>query len=173
MLETIRGKTFKVGDDINTDYILPARYLDLFEPEDLGPHAFEGLGEEYADKLPGHNVVVGGENFGLGSAREQAPNALKGAGIQVILAKSFARIFYRNALNVGLVVIESNEAAEAIGHEEEVVIHLKEGIITTGEKRFFFKVYPDVVMEILDAGGMVHYLKKKLKLEDKKKGGHG
>lgn len=101
-MQVIKGKVFKVGDNVNTDYIIPAKYLDLYEPEDLSPHAFEGLGEGYPKILQGHRVVVGGENFGLGSAREQAPNALKGAGIEAIVAKSFARIFYRNTLNVGV-----------------------------------------------------------------------
>lgn len=160
----LKGKVFEVGDDINTDYIIPAKYLDLYEPEDLGKHAFEGLGDEYPKMLKGHNIVIAGENFGLGSAREQAPNALKGAGVQAIVAKSFARIFFRNTLNVGIAAIECPEAAGAIGEGDEIEIDLKRGIIVQREKTYYFPVFSDLVMQLLDAGGMVPYLKKQLKL---------
>jgi 3-isopropylmalate/(R)-2-methylmalate dehydratase small subunit len=163
MSTIIRGKVLKLGDNINTDYIIPARYLDLYEPEDLGPHAFEEYGD-YGKKLPDHSIVVGGENFGLGSAREQAPNALKGAGVGVVVAKSFARIFYRNTLNVGVAAIECPEAAEAIGENEEITIDLERGAIEAGRRIFHFPAIPQEVRELLNAGGMVPYLKKKLGL---------
>jgi len=160
----IRGKVFRVGDDINTDFIIPARYLDLYEPQELGPHAFEGMGPAYAEKLKGCLIVAGGENFGLGSAREQAPNAMKGAGVQAVIAKSFARIFYRNTLNVGVAAIECPEAVDAIGEGDRVEIDLVRGTIQTGEKWFRFPPFSRPVMDLLEAGGMVPLLKKKLGL---------
>jgi 3-isopropylmalate/(R)-2-methylmalate dehydratase small subunit len=163
MSKMIRGKVLKLGDNINTDYIVPARYLDLYEPEELGPHAFEAYGD-YRERVQGRSIVVGGENFGLGSAREQAPNALKGAGIAAVVAKSFARIFYRNTLNVGVAVIECREAAGAIGDEEEIEIDLEGGTIRTRNQTFRFPPFPEQVRELLDAGGMTPYLKKKLNL---------
>lgn len=167
MSTIIEGKVFEVGDDINTDYVIPAKYLDLYEPEDLAPHAFEGLGEEYPAKLRGHSVIVAGENFGLGSAREQAPNALKGAGVKAILAKSFARIFYRNTLNVGIAPIECKEAAEKVKGGDTIAIDLEAGTIVSGKKTYHFPMFPDVVMQILSAGGMIPYLKKELNIRHK------
>ncbi len=169
MKNTIRGTVFKVGDDINTDYIIPAKYLDLYEPADLAPHAFAGMGPAYAERLRGCTVVVGGENFGLGSAREQAPNALKGAGIRAVIAKSFARIFYRNALNVGVAAIECPEAVEAIAAGDEVEVNLKGGSIRTKGKEFRFPPFPKPVMDLLEKGGMVPFLKKRFNLPR----GHG
>jgi 3-isopropylmalate/(R)-2-methylmalate dehydratase small subunit len=163
MSKIIRGKVLRLGDDINTDYIIPARYLDLYEPEELGPHAFEAYGN-YRERLKGHSIVVGGENFGLGSAREQAPNALKGAGVRAIVAKSFARIFYRNALNVGVAAIECPAAAAAIGEDEEIEIDLENGTIVAGQKIFRFPAFPPQVRELLEAGGMSLYLRKTLNL---------
>jgi 3-isopropylmalate/(R)-2-methylmalate dehydratase small subunit len=160
-MQVIKGKVFKVGDNVNTDYIIPAKYLDLYEPEDLSPHAFEGLGEGYPKILQGHRVVVGGENFGLGSAREQAPNALKGAGIEAIVAKSFARIFYRNTLNVGVAAIECPEAAMAVGQGEEVEIDLERGTLMAQDRTFHFPVFPKPLIELLHAGGMVPFLRRK------------
>jgi len=163
MSKIIRGKVLKVGDNINTDYIIPGRYLDLYEPEELGPHAFEAYGD-YQEKVKGHSIIIGGENFGLGSAREQAPNALKGAGVAAVIAKSFARIFYRNTVNVGIAAIACREAAEAICGDEEIEIDLVRGTILRKDNTFSFPVFPKEVRELLDAGGMAPYLKKKLGL---------
>jgi len=163
MSKIIQGKVLKLGDNINTDYIIPARYLDLYEPEELGPHVFEAYGD-YREKVKGHSIVIGGENFGSGSAREQAPNALKGAGVSAVVAKSFARIFYRNTVNVGVAAIECREAAEAIRGDEEIEIDLERGNILTKDRTFSFPVFPKEVRALLDAGGMAPYLKKKLGL---------
>jgi 3-isopropylmalate/(R)-2-methylmalate dehydratase small subunit len=163
MSKIIRGRILKLGDDINTDYIIPARYLDLYEPDELGPHAFESYGN-YWEKVKDRSIVIGGENFGLGSAREQAPNALKGAGVRAIVAKSFARIFYRNTLNVGIAVIECPEAVAVIGDGEEIEIDLEEGSIAAGHRTIRFPAFPPQVRELLDAGGMSRYLEKKLRL---------
>jgi 3-isopropylmalate/(R)-2-methylmalate dehydratase small subunit len=164
MSQLITGKAFKLGDDINTDYIIPGKYVDIYEPEELASHALEGLGEEYPKMLHGHSVVVAGENFGLGSAREQAPNALKGAGVKAIIAGSFARIFYRNALNVGIAAIECPEAVEAIGQDDEVHIDLDRGSIVVRERAFHFVPLSDHIRTILEAGGMVPLLKRELQL---------
>jgi 3-isopropylmalate/(R)-2-methylmalate dehydratase small subunit len=164
MENKLSGKVFKVGDDINTDYIIPGKYLDLYEPEELGRHAFEGLGDEYPEMLKGHKIILAGRNFGLGSAREQAPNALKGAGVQAIIAISFARIFFRNAVNVGIATIECPDAVDAIVHGNEVEIDMDRGIIVSQKKTFHFRGFSDAVRELLNAGGMVPYLRKKLNL---------
>jgi 3-isopropylmalate/(R)-2-methylmalate dehydratase small subunit len=164
MSKIIRGKVLKLGDNINTDYIIPGKYLDRYEPEELGPHVFENYGD-YREKVKGHSILIGGENFGSGSAREQAPNALKGAGVVAVVAKSFARIFYRNTVNVGVAAIECREAADAIREDEEIEIDLERGMIRTKEKTFNFPVFPKETRDLLDAGGMTPYLKKKLGLK--------
>jgi 3-isopropylmalate/(R)-2-methylmalate dehydratase small subunit len=162
MDRVLRGRALKLGDDINTDYIIPTKYLVLYEPEDLGEHALEGLGEDYPQLIRGYDFLVAGHNFGLASAREQAPNALKGAGVKVIVAKSFARIFYRNALNVGIAAVECVEAVEATEQGDEMEIDLTRGTIASGGKLFHFTVFSDFVMSILDAGGMLPLLARDL-----------
>ena len=169
MAHTVQGKVFKVGNDINTDYIIPGKYVDIYEPEELAGHAFEGLGEEYPKMLKGHSIVVAGENFGLGSAREQAPNALRGAGVKAIIARSFARIFYRNTLNVGIAAIECPEAVEAVEQEDDVEIDLERGTIVTGDRTFAFVPFSGQVRDILAAGGMLPFLKKELQLRSEEK----
>ncbi len=164
MTAAIRGKAFILGDDINTDYIIPGKYVELFEPDELAGHALEGLGEEYPRKLAGHAVVVAGENFGMGSAREQAPNALKGAGVQAIVAKSFARIFYRNALNVGVAAIECPEAASAVRAEDEVEIDLERGTIRSAGRLFHFPPLSEQVRTLVELGGMLPFLRRELGL---------
>ncbi len=164
MTAVIRGRAFTLGDDINTDYIIPGKYVDVYEPAELADHALEGLGAEYPARLRGHTVVVGGENFGMGSAREQAPNALKGAGVQAVVAKSFARIFYRNTLNVGVAAIECPEAATAIQPEDEVEIDLDQAAILVGGKRFLFPPLSEQVRVLIEVGGMLPYLRRELGL---------
>lgn len=166
MSQIIKGKAFKLGDDINTDYFIPGKYVDVYEPEELACHALEGLGEEYPTLLKGHGVLVVGENCGMGSAREQAPNALKGAGVKAIVAKSFARIFYRNTLNVGIAAIECPAAAEAIQQEDEVEIDLDRGSLLVRGQQFQFAPFASQVKSLLEAGGMLPYLKKELQLRD-------
>jgi 3-isopropylmalate/(R)-2-methylmalate dehydratase small subunit len=157
----IRGRVFKIGDNINTDYIISARYLEVYSPRELAAHLFEGLGLDYANKARDCVVLVAGENLGSGSAREQAPNALKGAGFRVIIAKSAARIFYRNAINVGLPVICSSEAVNAIECGDEVCVHLDNGTVQTKKHEVYaFLPFPEPVRKILDAGGMFPMLAK-------------
>lgn len=157
----IRGRVFKIGDHINTDYIISARYLDVYEPKELAAHLFEGLGPDYPHRAKGCAVLVAGENLGAGSAREQAPNALKGAGFRVVIAKSAARIFYRNAINVGLPVICYPEAVDAVEDGDEIVVNLNSGTIQTKTQGgFAFSPFPEPVRKILKAGGMCPLLAK-------------
>lgn len=161
MAYTIRGLAFKIGDNINTDYIIPACYLDLYEAKELGAHLFEGLGPGYSDRIKGCTILVTGTNLGSGSAREQAPNAIKGAGFRVVIAKSAARIFYRNAINVGLPVIFCPEAVDLIKNREEVEVDLSNGNVQIENKqRYSFPPIPETVRRILDAGGMFSLLMK-------------
>ena len=155
----IQGKVLKLGDNINTDYIVPARYLDLYEPEELGPHAFEAYGD-YREKVQGRSIVVGGENFGLGSAREQAPNALKGAGIAAVVAKSFARIFYRNAINLGLPLVECD--TDPISEGDILRIDLAQGQVYDETRGLALRAnpLPEFMVMLLNEGGMVEYLRK-------------
>ncbi|MFB3819488.1 MAG: 3-isopropylmalate dehydratase [Candidatus Methylomirabilales bacterium] len=158
-MEAIRGRTFRVGDAVNTDYIIPARYLDVYEPEALAAHVFEGLGPDYPDRVRGCTVLLAGENFGLGSAREQAPNALKGAGFRAVLAASVARTFFRNAINVGLAVVCCPAAVRAIAAGDEVCLDLEAGRIqAAGNRTFAFQPLPPPLGRILAAGGMAALL---------------
>ena len=151
----IHGTVFKVGDDINTDYIIPARYLDVYDPEALGTHLFEGLGAERAMRAVSRTVLVAGKNLGCGSAREQAPNALKGAGFQAVIAGSSARIFFRNAINVGLPVLHAPSVVEAVQDGETIDVDLTCGTIRTASgETFAFAPFPAPVRRILKAGGM-------------------
>ena len=169
----IQGTVFKIGDNVNTDYIIPARFLDVYDPVELGAHALEGLGVDYPARLRGHQVLVAGENLGLGSAREQAPNALKGAGIRAVVAKSAARIFFRNAINVGLPVI-CCPAAGALETGHSVRIHLGEGWLEApGGRRLTFTPFAEPVVSILRAGGMLPFLRQTVAAAAEKRPGAG
>jgi 3-isopropylmalate/(R)-2-methylmalate dehydratase small subunit len=156
----IGGRCIKFGDSVNTDVIIPARYLVSIDPQELAEHAFEPLGPEVQQQLRRSKVVVAGVNFGCGSAREQAASCLVGAGIQAVIAKSFARVFFRNSINTGLLAIECPEAAEAINDGDEAYIDMASGTVTVGERKFQFPPYPDNIRRILDAGGLIPYVSK-------------
>ena len=160
MTEKIGGKLIKFGDNVNTDVIIPGRYLISIDPQELAKHAFEPLGPETQKRLWASQVVVGGKNFGCGSAREQAASCLIGAGIKAVLAKSFSRVFFRNCINTGLPAIDCPEAAEAATDGSEVSIDLARGVVSVGGKSFSFAPYPDSLKQILDAGGLIPYLAK-------------
>ena len=160
-METMEGKVWKFRDSIDTDVIIAGRYLRTFSPDDLASHVMEAEDPEFADKVQKGDIIVAGWNFGCGSSREQAPVALKHAGVSAIVAKSFARIFYRNAINVGLPVIIADVEAQ----EGDILrISLENGLIqniTTG-KNFQIQPFKDFMLEILEDGGLVkHYLKEK------------
>lgn len=162
-----KGRAWKYGDDVNTDVIFPGKYTyAAMESAEMASHALEDLDPDFAKKVQPGDVIVAGKNFGCGSSREQAATCLKYAGIQAVIAKSFARIFYRNAINQGLPVIQSVEAAESIQQGEEVTIHFEKGEIVVGDKIVFsFPSLPDSVLGILEAGGLIPYTKKKLSKE--------
>jgi len=162
-----KGRVWKYGDDINTDVIFPGKYTyAVMEPEEMARHALEDLDPEFAPKVRPGDVIVAGKNFGCGSSREQAASSLRYAGVQAVIAESFARIFFRNAINQGLPLIQSVEAAESIQQGDEVVIDFDGGQMTVDEKySISFAPLPDSVLGILEAGGLIPYTKKKLSEE--------
>lgn len=159
------GKAFVFGDNIDTDLIVPGQYLNLSTPEELAKVCMAGYEEGFAKKIIPGDVFVAGNNFGCGSSREHAPISIKAAGVACVIANSFARIFYRNAINIGLPVLESPEAVAAITAGDIVSVNLSEGEIineTTGGT-FKFKPFPAAILEILAAGGLVNYVRSKKK----------
>ncbi len=160
----IKGRAFKYGDDINTDVIFPGRYTySITTPEEMAKHAFEDLDPEFVNKVKKGDIVVAGKNFGMGSSREQAVIALVYVGISAVIAKSFARIYFRNAINNGLLVIESPDAVDAIEDGDIVEIDTEKNEIRVKEKRFKFPALAPEVLEIVKKGGLVEYVKEKLK----------
>ena len=161
----IKGKVIKYGDDINTDVIIPGRYLDLINSEELASHALEDLDPNFFTKFTKGDILVVGKNFGCGSSREQAAMCLKYAGVGALIAKSFARIFYRNAINQGLPIIESSEAVDAIISMDELEIDLSAATIRDKTKNLQFEIQPlpIFIQEILNDGGLICSLKKKLR----------
>ncbi|MBS7644060.1 3-isopropylmalate dehydratase small subunit [Candidatus Bathyarchaeota archaeon] len=161
----ITGNAVKVGDHINTDLILPGKYLVFIEPEELAKHALEGLDPKFPEKAKGGVILIAGKNFGCGSSREQAPIALKHANVKCIVADSFARIFYRNAINIGLPVVECKEIADKVNEGDQLAVDLAGGVIKdlTLNQSWQVKPVPKFLLEILTAGGLVEYLKKRIK----------
>lgn len=154
-------KVWKFGDDVDTDAILPGRYLTINNPGDLAKHAFEGVRPDFAHKVKAGDVIVAGYNFGCGSSREHAPLALKGAGIKCIIAKSFARIFFRNAINIGLLLLECSDT-DRISEGDEVEADYEAGVIInkTKNERYQVTPLPDFVRGIVDAGGLIEYIRR-------------
>lgn len=160
MKTILGGRCVKVGESVNTDVIMPARYLISIDPKELADHAFEPLGAEFHERFVKSKIVVAGKNFGCGSAREQAASCLVGAGIEAVVAASFARVFFRNAINTGLPAIECPEAAYALSDDDEVEIDLVEGVVRSNGKTFKFNPFPSNLQRIMEAGGLVPYLEK-------------
>jgi 3-isopropylmalate/(R)-2-methylmalate dehydratase small subunit len=163
MTELIQGKVFRYGRDINTDYILPGRYLMLSTAQELAPHCFEDYDPSFLQTVQPGDVVVGEENFGGGSSREHAPVALKANGVACVIAKSFARIFYRNAINIGLPALEVPEAVDDFQAGDRIEVSLERGIITNvrSGRTFQIKPYPPEILEIIRAGGLMDLIKQK------------
>ncbi len=161
----IQGKVFKFGDNINSDIIIAGRYLIYIDRERLAQHAFEMLGEGFPDKLRNFQILVAGRNFGCGSAREQAATAIQGLGIKAVVAASFARTFYRNAINDGLPIVECPALVDAVEEGDELRIDLAEGKLNLGDKEFSFQKIPDSVRKILELGGLASYLKSQLEAQ--------
>jgi len=160
----ITGKTVKFGDNINTDVILPGKYMVILKPEELALHAMEGLDPNFIKKAKNGIIIVAGRNFGCGSSREQAPLALKHAGVKCILAESFARIFYRNAINIGLPVGESKEILNNVEENDNLTVNFNEGEIKNNTQNKSFKVtkFSPFIMEIISDGGLINNLKKRI-----------
>jgi 3-isopropylmalate dehydratase small subunit len=160
----IRGKAWKFGDDVNTDVILPARYLTLSDPDLLAEHCMEDADPEFAGRVKSGELIVGGKNFGCGSSREHAPIAIKAVGISCVIAQSFARIFYRNAFNVGLPILECPEAAEAIEAGDDVEVDLEKGVIINHARQETFRAQPvpPFMHKLLQAGGLIPYVQGKM-----------
>ncbi len=158
-----KGRVWKYGDNVNTDVIFPGKYTySILEPEEMARHALEDLDPGFAKKVKPGDVIVAGRNFGCGSSREQAATCLKYAGVQAVVAKSFARIFFRNAINQGLPVLQSEEAVDSIEDGGEIEIDFNRGSIKTARGDFSFPAFPESVMGILEAGGLIPYTKKRL-----------
>lgn len=161
----LKGKVWRFGDDIDTDAIIPARYLNTSDPGELARHVMEDADKEFPDKVKTGDLIVAGKNFGCGSSREHAPIAIKAAGIQAVVAKSFARIFYRNSFNIGLPIFESEEASEKIREGDTVEVDADKGTIrnlTTGEQ-YTANPIPPFMQELISAGGLIEWIKKKIK----------
>ena len=156
----MKGKVWKFGDNIDTDLILPGRYLIYSDKDKLARHCMGGIDEEFYQKCNAGDFIVAGTNFGCGSSREHAPIAIKSAGIKCVIAESFARIFYRNAINVGLMIIEAPGIKDFVDNNDEITINLDKSLIIANTCEIAFKKLPDFMMEILQNGGLIEYLKK-------------
>jgi 3-isopropylmalate/(R)-2-methylmalate dehydratase small subunit len=161
----LKGKVWKFGVNIDTDAIIPARYLNTSDPQELAKHLMEDADKDFPSKVKAGDMITADANFGCGSSREHAPIAIKAAGIQAVVAKSFARIFYRNAFNIGLPIFESEEAPEKISEGDEIEVDADNGIIkniTKGEE-YSSKPIPPFMQELISAGGLVEWTKKRIK----------
>jgi 3-isopropylmalate/(R)-2-methylmalate dehydratase small subunit len=157
-----KGRSWVYGDDVNTDYIIPGRYMELTDPQEMAEKVFEEHDPSFKEGVQKGDIVVGGENFGCGSSREHAPLALKVSGISVVLAESFARIFYRNAINIGLPALECPGIHEGVEEEDILEVNVTGGIVKnlSKYKKLSFKLLPNFMVEILNAGGLAPYLYK-------------
>ena len=160
----LKGKAWKFGADVDTDLIIPARYLNTSDPKELAKHCMEDVDPSFASKVSPGDVIVAGNNFGCGSSREHAPIAIKTAGVSCVVAASFARIFYRNAFNLGLPILESPEAAEAVKTGDELEVDLATGKITnlSQGRTYQAQPVPPFMQELLAAGGLMPYVIKRL-----------
>ena len=157
-----KGPVFKYGDNIDTDVIIPARYLNTQSPAELAAHCMEDIDKNFVTRVKAGDIMVGGENFGCGSSREHAPVAIKAAGIDCVIAKSFARIFYRNSINIGLAIVECPEAVDAISEGDTVEADLDNGVIrdVTNGKEFHVAPFPEFIQTIIANGGLIESIKK-------------
>lgn len=161
----LKGKAWKFGDNVDTDAIIPARYLNTSDPAELAAHCMEDADPEFPSKVKPGDIIVAGRNFGCGSSREHAPIAIKAAGVSCVIASTFARIFYRNAFNIGLPILESDAAAAGIQEGDEVEVDLEKGEIenlTRGEKYRATQV-PSFMQQIIKAGGLINYVAERVK----------
>jgi len=162
--ELLTGRVFKYGDSVDTDVIIPARYCTSYRAEELAPHALEDLDPTFAERVEAGDVIVAGHNFGCGSSRENAPLAIKGAGVSCVIARSFARIFFRNSINIGLPILIAPDAVDGIEDGDQVEVEPASGTIRnlTRGGRWQASPFPPEVREIIRAGGLVGYVKGRL-----------
>ncbi len=161
----LKGKVWKFGNNIDTDAIIPARYLNTSDPDELAKHLMEDADKDFPSKVKSGDLIIAEANFGCGSSREHAPIAIKAAGIQAVVAKSFARIFYRNSFNIGLPIFESEEAAEKVREGDEIEVDADNGVIrnvTKGEE-YTAKPIPPFMQELISAGGLIEWTKRRIK----------
>lgn len=156
------GKVHKYGDNVDTDVIIPARYLNSADPKELATHCMEDIDKDFVNKVANGDIMVANLNFGCGSSREHAPIAIKASGISCVIASTFARIFYRNAINIGLPILECDEAAKGIDAGDEVEIDFDTGVITNKTKNQTYQAqpFPEFMKGIINAGGLLNSLKK-------------
>ena len=157
----MKGKAWKFGDDIDTDIIVPGRYLIYTDEETLSKHCMEGLDPDFDKKCSEGDFIVAGKNFGCGSSREHAPIALKGIGVSAVIAESFARIFYRNATNVGVPLLEAPGIGKIVNDGDEIDVDMENATISSNGETIEFKKLPPFMLEILNQGGLIEYLKNK------------
>lgn len=157
------GKAHKYGDNVDTDVIIPARYLNTANHKELALHCMEDIDKDFVNKVNAGDIMVGGANFGCGSSREHAPIAIKESGVSVVIAKTFARIFYRNAINIGLAILECDEASEKIENGDDVEVDFDTGVITNQTKGESYKAqpFPAFIQEIISKGGLLKSISEK------------
>lgn len=160
----LKGKVHKYGKNIDTDAIIAARYLNTIDPVELAKHCFEDIDADFVKRVKKGDIIVADENFGCGSSREHAPIAIKGADISCVIAKSFARIFYRNAINIGLPILECPQAVDNIKNGDEVEVDLVKGLITnlSTNQTFSSNPFPEFMQELIDKGGLINFVKSKV-----------
>ena len=163
-METAKGKVFKYGDNVDTDVIIPARYLNVSSGEELAKYCMIDIDENFANEVKAGDIIVANKNFGCGSSREHAPLAIKCAGVSCVIASTFARIFYRNAINIGLAILECDEATEDIKAGDIVSVDFNTGVITneTTGKTYTAEPFPEFMQKIMAAGGLVKYTSEKI-----------
>ncbi|MGI6712316.1 MAG: 3-isopropylmalate dehydratase small subunit [Bacillota bacterium] len=160
----LRGKTWRFGSNIDTDAIIPARYLNTSLPEELAQHCMEDADPSFSEKVSQGDIIIAETNFGCGSSREHAPIAIKAVGVSCVIAETFARIFYRNAINIGLPILECPEAVKAISEGDEVEVNTETGVITnlTTGTSFQAAPFPEFMQKIMDTGGLMAYVKERM-----------
>ncbi len=156
----LKGKVYKFRDNVNTDEIIPARYLNTTDPKELAKHCMEDADTGFASRVKGGDIMVAGRNFGCGSSREHAPISIKACGISCVIAQSFARIFYRNAINIGLPILESEQASRSVNESDLLEIDLNAGIINnlTKNEKYKTQSFPKFMQDIISAGGLMKYI---------------
>jgi 3-isopropylmalate/(R)-2-methylmalate dehydratase small subunit len=161
---TKKGKAWVYKDDVDTDVIIPARYLNTTDAKELAKHCMEDIDESFAKNVKEGDIIIAGENFGCGSSREHAPIAIKASGISVVIAKSFARIFFRNAINIGLPILENPDIANETSNGDEIEVNLDSGEIKNLTKNKTYKTspFPKSIQELIEVGGLISYTKKKM-----------